>query len=74
VPNANLEGDISKEIKYILPTAHISNFEGLFQALEKNCKDLGIDNFGVSLTTLEDVFLKIGEELGLHKSDDDHVT
>lgn len=34
VTGATLEGDISKELKYILPTSEIKNFEGLFQDLE----------------------------------------
>ena len=67
VQSAKLEGDISKEIKYILPKSEIDKFEGLFQALEKDTEALGIESFGVSLTTLEDVFLKIGDQLGHHK-------
>jgi len=31
---------------------------------------LGIESYGVSLTTLEDVFLRIGEQLGKHKGKD----
>jgi ATP-binding cassette subfamily A (ABC1) protein 3 len=34
VTGAKLEGDISKELKYVLPTAELAKFEGLFQALE----------------------------------------
>lgn len=36
-------------------------FTGLFSELD-NQKDLGITNFGVSMTTLEDVFLRLEAE------------
>ena len=35
---------------------------GLFDDFEKNGEKLGVKSFGVSMTTLEEVFLKIGEE------------
>lgn len=54
----------------MLPTKDLAQFEGLFQALENQSQDLGIESYGVSLTTLEDVFLKIGEELGHHKKEE----
>lgn len=71
VTKAKLEGDIGKELKYILPTAEISKFEGLFEALEDQSQQLGIESYGVSLTTLEDVFLKIGDDLGHHKKEEE---
>lgn len=67
IPNSKLDGDIGKELKYILPADGLPNFEKLFQSLEASIKGLGIDSYGVSLTTLEDVFLRIGDELGEKK-------
>lgn len=63
VATGQLEDDISKELKYILPNEEIENFEGLFRELEDNKIEYGIESFGVSLTSLEDVFLKVGKEL-----------
>ena len=71
VPTSYLEGDISKELKYVLPLDELPNFEGLFQLLEEKSAELGIASFGVSLTTLEDVFLRIAEKLGLHKKEEE---
>lgn len=64
IKECRLEGDIGKELKFILPTNQSANFESLFQALETNISDLGIESYGVSITTMEDVFLRIGDELG----------
>lgn len=64
---AKLEGDIGKELKYILPTKDLQNYEKLFIDLDTQLGTLGLSSYGVSLTTLEDVFLKIGQELGEHK-------
>ena len=70
IQGAKLEGDISKELKYVLPTSELPNFEKLFQELESIGKtELGIESYGVSLTTLEDVFLRIGQQLGKHKKE-----
>ena len=70
VQSGYLEGDISKELKYVLPLPELPNFEGLFQSLEEQASTLGIASFGISLTTLEDVFLRIAEKLGLHKDEE----
>ena len=34
----------------------------MFRELEAHQKELGINSFGVSITTMEEVFLKVGEE------------
>lgn len=70
VQGAKLEGDISKELKYILPTSEIAKFENLFKDLDdKGKSELGIESYGVSLTTLEDVFLRIGQQMGKNKKE-----
>lgn len=37
-------------------------FPSLFRDLEAHQAELGINSFGVSITTMEEVFLKVGEE------------
>lgn len=72
IPGATLEGDISKELKYVLPTNQLPQFENLFKELESRGKlEFGIESYGVSLTTLEDVFLRIGQQLGKHKEEEE---
>ncbi|CAD5121577.1 DgyrCDS10076 [Dimorphilus gyrociliatus] len=61
VPNALLESNISSELSYILPKESSENYEEMFRVIEDNLKSLGINSFGVSITTMEEVFLKVGE-------------
>ena len=49
------------ELSYILPKEESSQFESLFSHLEKHKQELGIDSYGASVTTLEEVFLKVKE-------------
>jgi len=70
IPTSHLEGDIGKELKYILPNNDISKFEDLFRKLETQKEELGIQSFGISLTTLEEVFLKVAIGLGNQESID----
>ena len=58
IPKAHMESDEAEEVKFVLPGNQASKFEELFKTLETDGKTLGIDSFGVSVTTLEDVFLK----------------
>lgn len=58
VPSAVLENDLGSELSFILPKMYVSRFETLFTELEINQKTLGIANFGASITTMEEVFLK----------------
>jgi len=46
----------------IIPTNSKSCFEELFGEIETNREKLGIASFGASVTTLEEVFIKVGEE------------
>ena len=58
VPEAKLESSAGAELSYILPRERSQNFEALFTALEHNQAQLGIDGFGASVTTMEEVFIK----------------
>uniref|UniRef100_A0A6P8HMV1 ATP-binding cassette sub-family A member 3-like isoform X2 n=1 Tax=Actinia tenebrosa TaxID=6105 RepID=A0A6P8HMV1_ACTTE len=63
VPTAQLESNIGAELTFILPSEATGNFEPLFTELESRRQELGINSFGVSVTTMEEVFLKVGEEM-----------
>ena len=58
VPGAQMENNVGAELSYILPAESVSMFEGLFLKLEEQKNDLGIDSYGASVTTMEEVFLK----------------
>lgn len=68
-----------KELDIMLPHTSIAGFAALFAALEERsdgvkskAETLGIKSYGVSMTTLEEVFLKLEEqEEGVDDDDDD---
>ncbi|UYV62552.1 hypothetical protein LAZ67_2001032 [Cordylochernes scorpioides] len=62
IPELDIESNIGQELCLILPTETIKQYEALFTYLEANMSNLGIQSYGASLTTLEEVFLKVGDE------------
>lgn len=62
VPNITIENDVGSELSYQLPEKYIPVFRDMLVALELNAKDIGIDSYGISFATLQEVFLKIGTE------------
>lgn len=59
IQNAELKKIKGHEISYFLPLKSASKFEELFQVLEQKSHLLGIDYFGLSMTTLEEFFTKL---------------
>jgi ABC-type sugar transport system ATPase subunit len=59
VPGSKLVGEASAELSFILPREQSSVFPQLFTSLETHRANLGISNYGVSVTTMEEVFLKV---------------
>lgn len=62
VPDAEIESDIGSELAYQLPDARSDVFQYMFTELENNMEALRVQSYGVSLTTLEDVFMKVGTD------------
>uniref|UniRef100_A0A673I6D1 ATP-binding cassette sub-family A member 5-like n=1 Tax=Sinocyclocheilus rhinocerous TaxID=307959 RepID=A0A673I6D1_9TELE len=68
VPKAQLSRQQEAELTFTLPFESIDTFPGLF--VELDCRpDLGIINYGVSMTTLEDVFLRLEAEAEVDQAD-----
>ncbi|XP_065652513.1 phospholipid-transporting ATPase ABCA3 isoform X3 [Hydra vulgaris] len=61
IPSASLENNVGMELSYILPSDYVSVFESLFSEIESQREELGISSYGASITTLEEVFLKVCE-------------
>uniref|UniRef100_A0A803VGS7 ATP binding cassette subfamily A member 10 n=1 Tax=Ficedula albicollis TaxID=59894 RepID=A0A803VGS7_FICAL len=61
IPNATFSGHTQYELRYKLPLENVNKFPDLFSGLD-SCSEQGIINYGVSLTTLEDVFLRLEGE------------
>lgn len=58
-PQAVLISKVSAEILMQLPLSSISTFPNLFSELDNNSTKLNVLSYGISITTLEEVFLKV---------------
>ncbi|KAL4006708.1 leucine-rich repeat-containing protein 16 [Sarotherodon galilaeus] len=67
VPEAIFLESIGQEITYILPYggAKDGTFGTLFRELDRAMADLGLTSYGISDTTLEEIFLKVAEDTGV---------
>ncbi|XP_045141968.1 ATP-binding cassette sub-family A member 17-like [Echinops telfairi] len=61
IPNAILEASIGEELTFLLPKDSIPRFESLFSELELRQEELGISSFGASVTTMEEVFVRVNK-------------
>ena len=64
VPKAEQVTDVGAELSFILPASSAPSFPNLFSRLDVDKAPLGIEGFGVSVTTMEEVFMKVGEDQG----------
>ncbi|XP_026574339.1 ATP-binding cassette sub-family A member 1 isoform X2 [Pseudonaja textilis] len=67
VSEAKLVEDIGHELSYVLPyeAAREGAFVELFHEIDDRLSDLGISSYGISETTLEEIFLKVAEDKGV---------
>eukprot|EP00058_Branchiostoma_floridae_P016823 XP_002602311.1 hypothetical protein BRAFLDRAFT_127318 [Branchiostoma floridae] len=68
IPEASLVRSHALELSYTLPLHRVDRFAALFADLEtkdSSADDLGIQNYGVSMTTLEEVFLKLRDDVNM---------
>ena len=56
-----MESDTADVAVFRIPSDQAPQFPAMFLDLEKDKLQLGIANFGLDVTTMDDVFLKIGE-------------
>ncbi|XP_078526803.1 phospholipid-transporting ATPase ABCA7 [Lissotriton helveticus] len=64
VSGSRLVEDMGHEVVYVLPYggAKDGSFAKLFQELDLRLAELGVSGYGISDTTLEEIFLKVAEE------------
>uniref|UniRef100_G1LHB0 ATP-binding cassette sub-family A member 3-like n=1 Tax=Ailuropoda melanoleuca TaxID=9646 RepID=G1LHB0_AILME len=62
IPDARLESNVAAELSFILPKEYTHRFKDLLTDLENRQTELGIGSFGVSITTMEEVFLRVSRE------------
>uniref|UniRef100_UPI00398EA350 retinal-specific phospholipid-transporting ATPase ABCA4 isoform X2 n=1 Tax=Pristiophorus japonicus TaxID=55135 RepID=UPI00398EA350 len=67
VPEAKLIENVGQELYYLLPSKDFKHraYASLFREIEETLQDLGLSSFGVSDTSLEEIFLKATGELAL---------
>ncbi|XP_030087361.2 phospholipid-transporting ATPase ABCA7 [Serinus canaria] len=67
VPGSRLVEDIGHEVLFVLPYsgARDGAFGELFRELDARLGDLGVSSYGISDTTLEEIFLKVAEDTAL---------
>ncbi|XP_053425645.1 cholesterol transporter ABCA5 isoform X3 [Nycticebus coucang] len=68
IPEATLLQQNDQQLVYSLPFKDMDKFSGLFSALDTH-SNLGVISYGVSMTTLEDVFLKLEVEAEIDQAD-----
>lgn len=62
IPEAIKLGEVSSEVTYQIPQTESDKFESFFTDLDQSLRDLKIKSYGVGVTTLEEVFLRVGKQ------------
>ncbi|XP_040176029.1 ATP-binding cassette sub-family A member 3-like [Anopheles arabiensis] len=70
IPDVTIDTDIGSELSFILKEDYLDVFQRLLEDIEQQMVSCGITSYGISLTTMEEVFLKAGsdsfDETGTH--------
>jgi len=59
VVGARLNSDVSAELSYVLPHDSKTNFSQLFSHIDEHKEELGVVSYGVSVTTMDEVFIRL---------------
>ncbi|XP_068150684.1 phospholipid-transporting ATPase ABCA3-like [Drosophila tropicalis] len=65
IPNIEPESTIGSEVIYRLPSEYTSKYAALLNDLDRGSHGLKLDGYGISVATIEDVFVKMNVENGL---------
>lgn len=58
LPDIQFHSNVGSELTYLLAENQATVFQSMLEDLEEKSISLGIRSYGVSLTTLEEVFMK----------------
>jgi len=61
IPECNVLSNVSAEVTFQLPLDTTSRFKTLFESLDSKLDELKVSSYGVSVTTLEEVFLNVSK-------------
>lgn len=63
LPTLRIASENDTEISYLLPEDQVQLFPKMFADLENNEENLNLKSYGVSLTTMEEIFMRFGKDL-----------
>lgn len=58
IPNIEIQQNVGSELSYSLSDELSPLFPDMFEAMEQHKVELGIDSYGCSITTMEEVFMR----------------
>ena len=61
VPDAVILSNVSSELTIQLPLDKVKQFGKMFNEIDEAKEKIGVQTYGISITTLEEVFLRVGE-------------
>ena len=73
IPEMTILTDIAGELCVRLPTASTPHFQELFHTFDQQKEQLGIHSYGVSVTTVEEVFLKVAQHQFMSEGPSSHA-
>lgn len=62
VPDAQVVTNVVTDLAIKLPIKDVAKFSSMFKELDDKKTELGYSEYGISITTLEEVFLNIAED------------
>ncbi|XP_065093705.1 phospholipid-transporting ATPase ABCA3-like [Ochlerotatus camptorhynchus] len=69
IPDVRIDTDIGSELSFVLKEDYIGVFQQMLEELESRMHECGISSYGISLTTMEEVFLKAGSDTLMESND-----
>ncbi|XP_030374323.1 ATP-binding cassette sub-family A member 3 [Scaptodrosophila lebanonensis] len=62
MPGIALESELGTELAYRLPSSHLHRYADILSELEEQGESLHIDGYGLSMASMEEVFMRAGIE------------
>jgi ATP-binding cassette, subfamily A (ABC1), member 3 len=69
IPDIAIKTNIGTELSYQLKDENVGVFQKMLEDLEAHSEELKLLNYGISLTTMEEVFMKVGSDYTNEEND-----
>jgi ATP-binding cassette subfamily A (ABC1) protein 3 len=73
ITDSKVISNVSAEVTFSLPLGSVKEFPAFFDDLDDSLRRLQISSYGISMTTLEEVFLRVAQIGAGHKQVDDFI-